>query len=508
MPENSSKAHITPEFLFISAIIILGIFRISAVFATQLNLGPDEAQYWRWGKTFDWGYFSKPPLVAWTIGAVTSVLGDAPWAIRFPPTFVHLGSAGFLFLAGRRIWSSQVGLIAGLSYAMMTGVWLSSLLMTTDVMLLFFWSAALFFLFRLRDEHDLFSAIGLGMAIGLGFLSKYAMVYFLIGLAFALLIDRPMRKAVLTFRGLAILIIPVAWLTPHVIWNMNNGFKTVSHTADNANWGTDLFHLDNAIKFIADQLGVFGVIHFPMLCIFLLLFVLRRGIPENRDTTILALIGFIVPPLAIITVQAFISRAHANWAATAYPAACLLLGWWAVSAGGWVKKAIYAGFAANLLIGGVLVTYAALPLHTQESLGGVNSVKRLKAWPETVSEVSKLVQQHNATAIIVDEREIWHGLDYYGRDGIISVPVRAWRRQDIPKSASEEAPITDADAKNALVLSYRKRDLKNLLADFRTNAHVGELSISLGGKYKRKFQLYLVQGFEPKSQKPEPNETP
>ena len=33
----------------------------------RAELYPDEAQYWLWSRTLDFGYFSKPPMVAWTI---------------------------------------------------------------------------------------------------------------------------------------------------------------------------------------------------------------------------------------------------------------------------------------------------------------------------------------------------------------------------------------------------------------------------------------------------------
>lgn len=498
MRKTSPKASDNALFFFITALAVLLIVRVAAIFLTQLNLGPDEAQYWRWGQTFDWGYFSKPPFVAWTIGAVTSVFGDAAWAVRLPSPFFHIGTSICLYLAGREIWSEKVGIFAGLNYALMGGVWLSSLLMTTDVALLFFWSAGLYALARLRTRKDFVSALVLGMAIGLGFLSKYAMIYFLIGLSFTLIVDKQTRSAFFGLKGALTALIALAWLVPHIIWNTQNGFKTVSHTADNANWGADLYNPENAIKFLGDQLGVFGPVHFILLLVFIALVVVSRLKILQQDRFLLALLGFIIPPLAIITVQAFISRAHANWAASAYPAACILLSWWAVQYGGRVRIALFAGFAFNILLGVIFTVFAVLPHDTQVALGGARSTKRLTAWPETVAAANDLAKKHGVSAIIVDEREIWHGLDYYGRDGVVQVPVRAWRRQPYAKSASEEAPITDEIAKNALVLSYRVRDREKLLADFETNTYLGPLSISLGGKYKRAFEVYLVSGFDPK----------
>ena len=51
----------------------------------QTDLFVDEAQYWLWGQEFAFGYYSKPPLIAWLIGAVTwAAHSDAPFWVRMP----------------------------------------------------------------------------------------------------------------------------------------------------------------------------------------------------------------------------------------------------------------------------------------------------------------------------------------------------------------------------------------------------------------------------------------
>ncbi|MBC7667769.1 MAG: 4-amino-4-deoxy-L-arabinose transferase, partial [Gemmatimonadaceae bacterium] len=44
---------------------VLTILRVVALFTTPLELYPDEAQYWLWSRHLDFGYFSKPPMIAW-----------------------------------------------------------------------------------------------------------------------------------------------------------------------------------------------------------------------------------------------------------------------------------------------------------------------------------------------------------------------------------------------------------------------------------------------------------
>ena len=63
---------------FQATLLLVGLLtglRIALLFSADHNLGPDEAQYWSWAKDLDFGYFSKPPMIAWIIAATTAVFG-------------------------------------------------------------------------------------------------------------------------------------------------------------------------------------------------------------------------------------------------------------------------------------------------------------------------------------------------------------------------------------------------------------------------------------------------
>ena len=60
----------------------LTVVRLVALFRTPLELYPDEAQYWLWSRTLDFGYYSKPPVIAWAIWATTAIGGDGEAWVR------------------------------------------------------------------------------------------------------------------------------------------------------------------------------------------------------------------------------------------------------------------------------------------------------------------------------------------------------------------------------------------------------------------------------------------
>ena len=55
---------------------IVLLTKIIAVYNTNFDLFGDEAQYWIWSQNPDFGYYSKPPLLAWIIALFCSVFSN------------------------------------------------------------------------------------------------------------------------------------------------------------------------------------------------------------------------------------------------------------------------------------------------------------------------------------------------------------------------------------------------------------------------------------------------
>ena len=79
----------TPVVLFI--LITITILRIYSLYVSPIELSVDEAQYWHWSRNIDFGYFTKPPLIAWLIGFSTFIFGNEEWAVDFlHPLYIYL----------------------------------------------------------------------------------------------------------------------------------------------------------------------------------------------------------------------------------------------------------------------------------------------------------------------------------------------------------------------------------------------------------------------------------
>src|SRR5690348_3575606 len=94
----------------------LTMLRVVWLASGKTDLYADEAQYWLWSLDPAFGYFSKPPLVAWVITATTALLGDTEFGIRFAAPFLHLATALLLFGVAHRLYDARIGCWTALAY--------------------------------------------------------------------------------------------------------------------------------------------------------------------------------------------------------------------------------------------------------------------------------------------------------------------------------------------------------------------------------------------------------
>ncbi len=492
---QSPPSLLPSRFSWTQAALVLiagfAILRIVALAISPVSLYQDESQYWVWSRNFDWGYYSKPPMIAWLIALSTNLVGDSDFAIRLPAPLLHTGTAVFLMLSARQLWDRKAGFWAATLYLTMPGVWLSGVVISTDALLFCAWSAGLFALLRLRAGGGWGAAIGLGLALGFGFLSKYAMIYFLASTGLVLIFDAASRTALLSWRGIAALATFLAILAPNLAWNAANDFATVSHTAANANWGGDLFHPGELIEFLLAQPGVFGPVTFAvLLTVFgLALAHFLRLPPDERLLVIYAL-----PPLAVVMIQAFISRAHANWAAATYIAGTLLVVSFLLRGAAWRRWALFGSIGLHSAIGLFVVALAGSPALV-EMLGAGDATKRIRAWDETADAILDAANADDYAMIVFDDRNAFHQMQRYAPS--LEGRMAMWLRHAGPSNHAEDVwPLSEDQDGLLLIVSNRPREVARLREDFTQFEAVGELAIPLDDGYTRDFSLWAAQGHQ------------
>ena len=500
-----------PMLAVAAAVGALTLLRLVVLFATPLELYPDEAQYWAWSRHLAFGYFSKPPMIAWLIAATTAVGGDAePW-VRVSAPLLHGGAALAVAAAARELYGARAALWAAAIYALMPGVQLSSGVIATDAPLLFFLALALWAYARLWTSPSLAAASGLGLALGLACLSKYAGLYFVGGALLHACVDPRARAAWSPARLSAAGGVFLLAISPNLVWNALHHFQTVAHTAADADWRDPSeatarraagFDPRGPLGFLLGQFAVFGPVPFGVLLVGAARALSRRRL-EGADRMLAVLV---LPPVLIVLGEAVLARANANWAAAAYvPGSVLAAALLAQGRAG--RRWGTAGLAVQALAASAFMI-AALDPALADAAGLGASFKRARGWRETARAVDGYVRDLQrsgpVSAVAVDDRFLFNALAYYGRPGMgapPAPPLRMWVHEARARNQAEaEHPLTSADGGRVAFASLPWT--REAMADFGTVRGVTHLAVPLDRRHVRPITLFEGDGFRPLPRRP------
>ncbi|MBS0332619.1 MAG: glycosyltransferase family 39 protein [Proteobacteria bacterium] len=484
----------------------LTLLRLLALFRTPLELYPDEAQYWLWSRGLAFGYFSKPPIVAWAIWASTAFGGDAePW-VRLPAALFQAGAALAVHAIGRRLYGARAALLATALYALAPGIQLSATVVATDAPLLCFVGLSILTYVALQGAEGrrrLALAAGLGASLGLAFLSKYAAVYALIGIGLHLLVSKAARRPwSWGSAGLAAGVFAMV-LAPNLAWNAAHGFATFQHTAADAHWtGSELFDLRELGEFLATQFAVFGPIPFAVLLGGAAILAWRRRL-QPPDVLLLC---FTLPPILIVAAQAFVSRANANWSGASYLAGAVLVAGWLTR---W--RANRLAIAALAIQGLVAAGFLAVLLDPRlaDKLGQANSLKRARGWDQTAQVVVRKARGEavgGLSAVAVNNRFLYDALAYYGRDYFrepLAPKLTIWiRGSGAGNQAEASAPLDASHGQRVLAVAIEGWFNTEMAADFTRVLRPEIDDVWLDRKHQRTLEMFVGEDFRPRPRDP------
>lgn len=499
---------------------VLAAIRIIGLFLSPVELYPEEAQYWLWSRHLDFGYFSKPPMIAWLIRAFTTLGGNGEAYVRLLAPLSHAVAAVAVQRTCARLYGGWTGFWAAALYSLMPGVQLSAAVVATDAPLMCFCALAMWayaaWLTAPRASARLRWAAMLGVWIGLAGLSKYAVLYVVIGLALHAALVSDVRRRWRPIELAATVALALLVLSPNLIWNAAHGFQTVSHTAADAAWQPEpsdkaahavaahshspKFDPRQAPGFLLSQLGVFGPVPFVALVVGVVLWLRRR--PEERADRMLLLLT--LPPLVIILAESMLARANANWAAVAYVPGSALTAAWLVRWRAW--RTLGAAMVTQGAI--VFVFFAAgTSAAMANKVGLANSFKRARGW-EAVAALAEaqLPQAGPVVAVATDDRFTYNALAYYRRRAIAdgAAPMRMWVREARPHNEAETtAPlhrgdrvlfVDVADATRPDVALYRNEAMR----DFASVKLLGAWKVWTDPKHPREVFIFVGQDFQPR----------
>ena len=470
--------------VFGCVVAALTVLRLVGQHFSVVDLDIEEAQYWDWSQHLAFGYFSKPPLIAWINASSGLVCGSTEECIRAPAPLFYFGASLLVFLAAKELYDSRTGLWAGLACMLAPGVSFSARIMTTDVPLLFFWALALLAYVKLMRGGSWRWAIVLALAFGLGLNAKYAMAYFLLGVLLAGLVSGDARR---------LLKRPVLWLalfggilmlTPNILWNAQNHFATAGATADYVH---KALAFEEPLEFLAAQFGVAGPIVFGTLLVLFAFFGSRNLNGDDR-----AMLAFAAPPLVVIVANGVWSgAANANWAAPALISAFIVTAAVLVRAGMW--RTLAAGLAFGAIAQGLLLVGDTVADRlTVPGLGdNADIYQRVLGWDDLGEDVGRLAVTSGAAAVAVERRWEESALNYYLRG---KLPVYIWSGSPQPTNHFDMVYPLAADGPQPILFVTLCDKAARFDGVFDRVTDLGSLEVDSGPTSSRRYSAFLLSG--------------
>lgn len=507
---SDSRIWLQRTWIFLGLLLV---FRLIYMALVPLNLVHDEAYYWDWSRNLDWGYYSKPPVIAWLIAASTSLGGSTEFFVRLPAVLLGTLGVGFIYTLAATLYDRRIGFFSAVVSALTPGNVAMSMIMTIDAPFIFCWCGALFAFWMMVREppggrRDITQSIGqrwLWMAVavvftGFGLLSKQTMItIFPLAIAF-LILSKSDRRRLLDVRLWLWVGLSLAFLTPVIVWNARHDWITLQHTGGHFSEGSIglIKRITNSAEFVLCQFGVCSPI---AMWVFVLTGIVVMTHFRKLHRREVFLVCFSVLPLLGIWVLSFKQRLEPNWPAPFYAAGMILtVGWmlhrfqfagWPVARPFFFKRVVWAG--------AILVTFTYSLPFTIPALGlsgsAVDPFIRLRGWSELGSQLegqlATMASASNPKIVVTTGRRDVSELAFYAKR---QPEIVLWNQSQVVQSQYDIwGPGDDLMERDLLVVTADQgAPPEQLVGPDRASRKLGELSVDLGRGRTIKLLTYHV----------------
>jgi 4-amino-4-deoxy-L-arabinose transferase-like glycosyltransferase len=408
---------------FVAGLLLFTAARLLWLWHLPLDLSGDEAYYWEWGRHLSFGYFSKPPGIAWLMALASWAGGDTAFGLRAFAALLGAGTLWFVFRLTEELYDTAAGVWAALALAMTPAGAVAATVLTPDAPLMFFWTGALYCFWRFVADGGRSRAWGAGLAgcCAAGMLCKQMMMVFpVLGLLFLGCAPRCrflLRRPAL-WGWFALSFLP---LLPTFCWNLRHQWLTWHATMHHFSPGNAGFAACGVRleRLAGSQLALATPLLYVIL-ILALVAVLFRGRRAREHERFLLM--FSAPGLAAMALATTRQSINANWPLVFYLALVVLTAGWALhSEAGEPSTARRRWFQYGVVSAALITTalYIAVlfppPPWLQQA--GMDPTVRLRGWSQIAGDVASvqrdLPDRKDAIFITVGHRWLTSTLAFY-----------------------------------------------------------------------------------------------
>jgi len=370
--------------------LLTGLFCLRLIYALLLPLSPQETYYWVYSLHPSLGYFDHPPLAAYTIFLFSKLFGPTVLAVRLGPLLYSFGLSCLVFLIGRRMFDEKIGLLSVLLMNCLPTFIVTSLIMTPDCPLVFFWCLCWFLILKAVQEDRYTWYLWAGIALGLALTSKYTAVFIPLSMFIFLIISPDHRPHLKRIEPYGSLLLALLVFSPVLIWNFQHHWASIAFQSTQRAGEMKAFEWKELGAFLTSQAGILTPLVFAGFCWTIGLAVKRFWKDKTWKETFLLCLA--LPMVSLFTLVATREWVKINWLIPAYPPLLLLMvAYYQNRAFAW--KWIYHGYARWTWISVFLffIIFHLWPLVPQIPVAG--SADTTTGWPELADRLGKMQKE-------------------------------------------------------------------------------------------------------------------
>lgn len=399
--------------LFLKACFILGVILYAGI-----GLGPDEAQYWTWSRHLDWGYYSKPPGIAWQIWLGTAFFGDTELGVRSMALVLSsLISVTIYFLALACRLTPVAAFWAGVAFACTPLGVMASFLAITDGGLALFWTLACLVTASALSEQKTPNYYLLGFVILCGALFKWPIYLFWI-VVILFMPFFPVLKSKHLWGGF---VISLLGLFPSFVWNYSHQWVTFRHV-----WVTMVGKGDavmpqntpsshgNFFEFFGAQIALLSPILFGLLLLSFIALIRKR---QSLSGGLFFCGASALILLVVYHFFALFQKMQGNWVAFTYPPAIVLMCWYAYEqlARGvaWLKGGVFLSLLLCVFILSLPTIQSQALFHQVQVPYKMNPFRQNLGWERLGNELTQAGYNPSQHFLFGDKYQMSSILSFY-----------------------------------------------------------------------------------------------
>ena len=471
--------------MFVLVLVLTTAWRI--LVAAKLDVCYDEGYYHFWSLHPQLSYLDHPPLIAWAMYLSGLMFGDSVWTVRIWPIL-----AGTVFvLVGRALACTMFGKAAanraGVFLALVPAFAGNGVLMTPDALFAVCWAVGVFAAWKSLQAPTAFSSWWLlvGFSTGLGLLSKYNMVLFLLGLGLLWLVSPSHRKSI-AVGALICGTMGLVFFLPVIIWNAEHHWMSFALQLSHGLAGKP----STVFRHLSAYAGSLLLIATPLLGL-LAFWSSARGI-RSREFAPRFCAVFLFVVAGFFAISALKARVEPNWPMLAFFSGVILV------ARDWPEYASRTRRATLIVLAiccGCVAVYPLLPAQFPLAIGGHSlDMKRMREFsggPELAAAVQAEKAEKNLDFVYVSSHQILGRLSFYAPElRPLLCPTREAARRypwiDTAKWAGRRALIVSTTESNP-----------QLQSSFRDVEYLGSLEIPYKRNLSDRFYLFLGNDYFP-----------